>query len=114
MRYQPILPMSNFNQLCVLHGITDPLPELGRVISSEFGVRVKMEDSYYTLPDGETGAGGRRDVLFYIHDDDISKFAVARFGIGVRWWEDVLKNHRYHGTIGQLPSWVVDKYPETW
>ncbi len=34
----------------------------------------------------------RTDLLFYIHAEDISKFAVPRLSIGIRWLEDVIDN----------------------
>ena len=65
-------------------------------------VRVKFIEVIKTGPDYKNhhpveGTGGRSDVFFYIHNDDIDKFAVQRFGMGdgcPRWLEDVLDNER--------------------
>ena len=83
-----------FNQLCVLQGCLMPeggAKELEKFFKDEMGVRVKFENQVKTLPD-ETGPGGRNDLFFYIHDDDIGKFAVPRLSMGIRWYEDVLGN----------------------
>ena len=102
--------MTAYNQLCCVHGITDELHDLKHLIEDHFEVRVKMADAYYTLPDDDDpDTGGRRDVLFYVHDEDVMKFAIPRLQLGIRWWEDVLANG--HGII---PQDIKDKYPNTW
>lgn len=103
----------SYNQLVCLQGITDDLEYLGRAISKHFDVRVQMADEYVTNPDS-TGDGGRRDVLFYVHDDDVQRFAIPMRSVGCRWWEDVLSNLRHHGNICQIPQDVIRKYPASW
>ena len=88
---------TKFNQLCVLEGTIMPeggAKELETFFKNQMGVRVKFETQTKTLPDFEgcTETGGRNDIFFYIHDDDIGKFAVPRLQMGIRWWEDVLGN----------------------
>ena len=104
-----------FNQLCVLEGTTMPeggAKELEKFFKDEMGVTVKFETEVKTLPDkpGCTETGGRNDVFFYIADDDISKFAVPRLSMGVRWWEDVLNN----GNGMFYTDEFLEKYPKTW
>jgi len=50
------------------------------------------------------------DLFFYIADKDISKFAVPRLQMGIRWWEDVLGN----GNGKLYPREILEKYPKTW
>ena len=101
-----------FNQLCVLEGTLFPeggVNEFHQFFKDEMGVRVKFENQVKTLPD-ETGPGGRNDLFFYIHDDDIGKFAVPRLSMGVRWYEDILLNG-----VGKLyDEDVLKAYPATW
>ena len=101
-----------FNQLCVLEGTLFPeggVKEFHKFFKDEMGVRVKFENQVKTLPD-EIGPGGRNDLFFYIHDDDIGKFAVPRLSMGIKWWEDVLGNGQ-----GKLyPTEILEKYPKTW
>ena len=101
-----------FNQLCILEGTLFPeggVKEFKKFFKDEMGVRVKFENQVKTLPD-ETGPGGRNDLFFYIHDDDIGKFAVPRLSMGIKWWEDVLGNGQ-----GKLyPTEILEKYPKTW
>ena len=107
-----------FNQLCVWEGVL-----LGESTVEEFesffkddGFRVKFADEYKTLPDvDENGlfiedTGGRNDLLFYINDEDVAKFAIWRLRYGIRWWEDFLANG--HGDI--VPKEILDKYPYGW
>lgn len=84
--------MKKYNQLCVLQGTLEPdsKKEFNKFFKENFGVRVKYAEQTHTLPDpGVKGTGGRSDLLFFIHDDDIQKFAIPRFKMGIRWWEDV-------------------------
>lgn len=97
-----------YTQLCVLQGIADPLPDLKPLLEAEFGIRVQMAEEFTTTPDS-FGPGGRRDVLFYVHDEDVQRFAIPRLQYGIRWWEDVLLNGPDH-----VPAHIVDKYPDTW
>lgn len=106
-----------YNQLCVWPGTI-----LDDVSIKEFenwfkgrGFRIRFCEVVVTLPDvvdGKKvkGTGGRHDVFFYIHDDDILKFSLPRLGMGIRWWEDVLDNG--DGCI--YPKSVLEKYPYSW
>ena len=91
--------MTNFNQLCVWPGtvLGESTPkDLEDFFKDEMGVRVKYHTEVETLPDVDdngnilTGTGGRNDLFFFIHDDDIGKFSVPRLQMGIRWWEDVI------------------------
>ena len=108
-----------FNQLCVLEGTLFPeggVKEFHKFFKDEMGVRVKFENQVKTLPNPDKNGnpipmtGGRNDLFFYIHDDDIGKFAVPRLSMGVRWWEDVLLN----GNGKLYDEDVLKAYPATW
>lgn len=66
----------------------------------EYKVRVKFIEVIKTFPDRDKngnnveGTGERSDVFFYIHAEDIKKFAIPRLRMEppVRWIEDVLDN----------------------
>ena len=104
-----------YNQLCVLQGTIMPeggAKELETFFKDEMGVKVKFETEVKTLPNepGCTLTGGRNDIFFYIADDDISKFAVPRLSMGIRWWEDCLLN----GDGIFYTDEFLEKYPKTW
>ena len=104
-----------YNQLCVLQGTIMPdggAKELETFFKDEMGVKVKFETEVKTLPDkpGCTETGDRNDIFFYIADDDISKFAVPRLSMGIRWWEDVLGN----GDGVLYTKEFLEKYPNSW
>lgn len=106
--------MNEFMQLCVLDGVImgDTTPEEFEKSFLDQGFRVKFAEEVVTLPDaGIEGTGGRHDILFYIHTDDISKFAVARLQMGIRWWEDVVKYNNHSNWYTQE---ILDKYPIRW
>lgn len=113
---------NNFTQLCVWPGViledeNGPItPEAFEAWMKEnFGARIKYENQIKTLPDMENGeavpdTGGRNDVFFYVHQEDIPSFAIPRLQAGIRWWEDVVgnKNHLIY------PKDILKKYPKTW
>ena len=115
---------TQFSQLCVWPGVTLETENNGKLSFQEFeewvaenfnGTRIKMVEEVKTLPDMENGepvedTGGRNDLFFYVHEDDVMKFAVIRLQAGIRWWEDVLGNGN-----GKLYNQdVLDRYPKTW
>jgi len=55
---------------------------------------------------------GRLDFAFFVHDDDIPKFAVQRFTLGEigvpRWWEDIYFNEQQD----EFPEDFCKFYPE--
>ena len=85
---------------------------------SELGVRIKYHTEVETLPDlDERGnpvpdTGGRNDIFFFVHSDDIAKFAAPRLVMGIRWWEDVIK---YNDNSKHLytPEFI-EANPVTW
>ena len=109
--------MENFKQLCVWPGTIvgqDSIEEFESVMEKEFGVRVKYAEEVITNPDpGETieQSGGRTDLFFWLHDDDVNKWAIQRLQLGIRWWEDVIS---YNDNSYLYPQEVIDRYPVTW
>lgn len=111
---------TKFNQLCVWQGVLlDGFTheEFENFMLERFGVRIKFETEIKTNPDlcadGEPIplTGGRNDVFFFVHDEDILRFAVPRLQAGIRWWEDVV---RYNDNSHLYPLEVLNKYPITW
>jgi len=112
--------MTNYNQLCMLPGTIvgpDEIQDFEKFFLDELGVRVKYECEVETLPDLDDdgnaveGTGGRNDLFFYLHDEDIQKFAVRRLTLGIRWWEDVIK---YNDNAHMYTQEFISKYPATW
>jgi len=106
--------MEDFNQVCVWEGTVvgaDEVKTFEDWVQSEFGVRAKYSEEVLTLPTpGEEGTGGRSDLFFRVHDEDVMKFAVPRLMVGIKWWEDVLGN----GNGELYPQEILEKYPKTW
>ncbi len=106
--------MGKFNQLCVWEGTLvgkEEIKSFEKFFKNEMNVRVKYMEEIETLPTpGEPNTGGRNDVFFYVHDDDIPKFAIPRLSLGIRLWEDVLGN----GNGVLYSQEVLTKYPKTW
>ena len=106
-----------YNQLCVWPGTvlgSSSAREMEKFFKQK-GFRVRFCEEVKTLPDVDNGrvvegTGGRIDIFFYIHDEDIVKFAIPRLSMGIRWWEDVLAN----GGGSIYPQKILDKYPPKW
>ena len=110
-----------FIQLCVWPGTIvgpDQVESFIQWLSDRFDVRGKYDCEVLTNPDLDKygnpveGTGGRNDLFFYIHSEDVGKFAVPRLEYGIRWWEDVIK---YNDTSKHLYSQeFLDNRPVTW
>jgi len=96
----------------------DKAKEFEDFMKSEYGVRVKYLEEIETFPDRDQngsnieGTGGRNDVFFSVHEDDIPKFAVKRFTMDppVRWIEDVIANQSepltmYPESVKEYRTW---------
>ena len=96
----PRLP--GFEQVCIIHGLVfeskEDIDEFVQFILDKTGTRVQYLEQVKTLP-GDGGEGGRNDVLFAVHNDDVAKFAVPRFQLGARWIEDTLSKVNYRDPI---------------
>lgn len=110
---------NNFKQLCVWQGTM-----LGKTTAKEFeeffkeqGFSVKFAEEVITNPDLDEfgavvpGTGGRHDLLFYIAEEDVMKFAIPRLAIGIRWWEDVVS---YNDGAHLYSDEVLNRYPVNW
>lgn len=104
-----------FKQLCVWEGCTleeNTTKDFEDFFKDELDVRVQFAEVTITNGSEERNEeGGRSDILFYIHDEDISKFALKRFEYGIRWWEDVVS---YNDGAYRYDSDVLEKYAVTW
>lgn len=114
--------VNQFTQLCVwpsclvlglgiLPGSAKAIKEIKKFedfMAQDFkGTRVKYAEEVKTLPTpGEPGTGGRNDIFFYVHSEDLSKFAIVRLVAGIRWWEDVVENNNHI----LYPKEILDKY----
>lgn len=109
-----------FTQVCVWPGtIVGPehIEAFEQWLLDDFGARGKYLEEIKTLPDMEDGypvegTGGRTDLFFVIHREDVGKFAVPRLQFGMRWVEDVIANEKMRGEISIYPERV--KEYRTW
>ena len=96
--------LPNYTQVCVFPGLLVDENKIQEEFIDQFkevfDTRVQYLETILTKPDvgdqsGETG--GRSDVFFAVHQDDIGKFAVKRLQYGIRWIEDAMSNiNGYH------------------
>ena len=116
----PNTKKNKFNQLCVWAGVTvgkENIKDFEDHFKVNFNFRVKYAEEVKTKPDIKDGkvvdgTGGRNDIFFYIHNDDINKFAVQRFRLGhIRWWEDVVS---YNDNSHLYTQKILDKYKVNW
>lgn len=107
--------MEDFHQICVWTGVTlgDLTPEeFEQFMQDEFEVRTQFKEVAITNGSAERDEiGGRSDLIFAIHDNDISQFAIARLAVGIRWWEDVVS---YNDGAYLYTDEVLTRYPVRW
>ena len=99
--------MKTYQQVSVLQGLelSGMTPDdFEKLIMKEFSVRTKYLETIVTLPDSN-GPGGRSDVMIAVHNEDISRYSVARLSFGGRWFEDVVNNSPL-----LYPQEIKDKY----
>ena len=105
-----------FTQVVVWPGTLvapEQIAEFEAFMLTELKARVKYLETIFTGPDIENGCpvegtGGRADVFFAIHAEDIGKFAIPRFQYEMRWIEDVLGNELMKGEVSIYPARVRD------
>ena len=79
---------------------------------------VKIIGCVQTLPDygdrhlDEPLTGGRVDLCFYFHNEDIYRVAVRRLTVGIRWWEDVVGNDVKHAQDEGVDYETYSIYPK--
>lgn len=103
---------NGFKQVCVWPATLcspEKVAEFEQFILDEFGTRVQYLEEIRTYPDYKDGrvvdgTGGRNDLFFAVHTDDVGKFAVPRLGYGIRWLEDMFGN----GHASLYPGRIVD------
>ena len=107
-----------FKQVCVWPGCIvkpDEISQVEELFLNEFDVRIQYLETVVTKPDiGEfgylvEGTGGRHDILFAVHDEDVSKFAVSRLLVGIRWIDDVYGSEGsniYPRRVAGYKSWA--------
>ena len=110
-----VVKKENFNQVCVWSNTIvseGDISQFEKWLQFGFGIRGQFLEDYRTLPDREDGlivegTGGRPDILFAIHDEDVSKFALPRLKYGIRWIEDALDNDPeiYEERISKYRTW---------
>lgn len=105
-----------YTQVCVWPGTlvgADSRAEFESWCAETFNTRVQYLEEVKTAPDYRNGypvedTGGRNDVLFAVHDEDVGKFAVPRLQYGMRWIEDIYGNGHgalYPERVAEYQSW---------
>lgn len=90
-----------FSQVCVWPGTVmddSRSEEFEQWFLDNVEVRVQYLETILTNPDKDKQGlpvpetGGRQDVFFAIHNDDLMKFVLPKLQLGARWLEDVYGN----------------------
>jgi len=99
---------NDYTQVCVWEGtfLEESAPkDFEDFIKTEFKTRAQFLEEIETKSDTDKNGkivkdtGGRRDLFFAVHLEDIGKFAVPRLKAGIRWVEDVLAKENYRSRI---------------
>ena len=103
--WKPVTPEGPFQTMALWQGtMVSENDDIESFFMKEFGSRIKRIGCVQTSTD-------RIDFAFFIHSEDISKFAIQRFKLGndmPRWWEDIYFNDQQN----QFPQSFLDLYPD--
>ena len=105
----------NFKQVCVWPSTCvglEKVEQFKEFMLDNFKARVEYLEEIVTSPDFKNnqpvlGTGGRNDVFFGVHTDDIASFAIPRLQAGIRWIEDVLDNENLDEAPSIYPPRVI-------
>ncbi|MGD2073275.1 MAG: hypothetical protein PVG65_07310 [Candidatus Thorarchaeota archaeon] len=98
----------NYRQVCIWPACIvgkDKISDFEKHMGEKLNVRVQYLEEIKTNPDvnenGDPieGTGGRNDLFFAVHDNDISQFIIPKLTMGISWIEDVLANCNYDQKI---------------
>ncbi len=106
-----------FTQVCIWTGtvVGEEVDDFIKLMKDKFSTRIQYLEEILTAPDYENGkpvedTGGRNDLFFAVHQDDVMSFATARLQYGIRWIEDAVSktnggNTLYPERVEQYCSW---------
>lgn len=89
---------------CNNEATDEDLAEFHNWLDQEFNVTGQYEGEFMTLP-GQGGEGGRSDLLFWVSEDDVPRFALPRLYYGIRWWDDYV-----NGSRDIIPADILKRY----
>lgn len=106
-----------FSQVCVWRDVVlggDTVENFVAWFMATFNTRIQFLEEIKTNPDVDElgkpipGTGGRNDIFFAVHNDDIGKFAVPRLSYGISWIEDLYLNgyaYLYPERVANYRTW---------
>lgn len=109
-----IIRNKSYEQVCIWPGTIVgkiKIEDFVNFMMEQFKVRVQYLEEIKTFPNnGQPDTGGRNDLFFAVHNEDLTHFSIPRLAQGIRWIEDVLDKNNYKHKI--YPARVF-KY-KTW
>jgi hypothetical protein len=100
MLSENVLLKEGFSQVLLIQGVdAPPSAEAFEELVGEAlnGARIQYLEQVLTNPSKDEdgfiiqGTGGRSDLLFSVHSDDVGAISILRLQFGMRWIEDVIK-----------------------
>mgnify|MGYP000208071662 CR=1 FL=1 len=101
MKWQPEIGSNDEGIICVWPSFyygDQTREQMLEWFKDTFGFDITIIGIVETLPNpedrdsAEPATGGRPDFFFRVPNEEIGKFAIARFQFGIRWWEDIFFN----------------------
>ena len=104
MLWKPVAPEGPYQTMALWQGTSvSETDDVESFFKKEFESRIKRVGCVKT-------STGRIDFAFFVHSEDIPKFAIKRFKLGndmPRWWEDIYFNNQQN----QFPQPFLNFYP---
>lgn len=118
MSKRELLPNGNvkrpdeFSQVCVWPATVcgeAKVEEFVKFMADELKSRVFYLEEIKTKA-GNGGEGGRNDLFFAVHNEDVGKFAVPRLGYGIRWIDDCKGDFKlWPARVAEYKSWDAEE-----
>ena len=111
MLSENVLLKEGFSQVLMMHGVDAPpsAKEFEELVGKALnGAKIQYLEQVFTRPSYDEdgwkieGTGGRSDLLFAVHNDDMGAgFSLLRLQFGMHWIEDVI---RYNDNAHLYPA----------
>jgi hypothetical protein len=103
--WKPLAPEGPFQTMALWQGtFVSEADDVESFFLEKLGARIRRVGCVNT-------SKGRVDFVFFVHSEDVAKFAVQRLKLGQdmpRWWEDIYFNNQQD----QFPQSFLDFYPD--
>ena len=106
-KWTPTPPHDEGSILCIWPAAVGTNEEMIDFLKLNLDVDIIPVGTVETIA-GQGGPGGRLDGVFWLNGKDVPRFAVPRFQVGIRWYEDVVLNNSHLVYPAEFLLWAPE------